>query len=289
MADRVVILSDLHLGAGKRCVEDPLALRPLWQDADHLVLNGDTGELHHIELRARAAREVIRLIDALDDDGVPVTILAGNHDPYVTDLRHLHLAGGQVFVTHGDAFHPSISPWCAYAKRLRDNHDTAIRSLPAVKRHDLTARLDAIRFASHLEWLTEKQHRTRFMEMLFRPRNVFKLFHYWWQVPALADRFVDRYSPDARFVVFGHSHRQGIWQVGRRIAINTGAFGFPGRPRGIVLEHGELSVWDVVRKRGEYRFAARPRRRFSLRQDVPLIADDHAVPAYNSNELLIAS
>ena len=289
MTERIVVLSDLHLGAGKRCVADPLSLRPLWDDATHLVLNGDSGEVHHVELRAAAARQVMRLLDALEQDGVPVTLLAGNHDPYITDIRHLHLADDQIFITHGDAFHPAISPWCPYAKRLRTQHDTAINCLPPTQRENMAARLDAIRFASHVEWLTEKRHRTRFMEMIFRPRNIFKLLHYWHQVPRLADKFVEQYTPKAKFVLFGHSHREGIWHIGDRVMINTGSYGFPGRPRGAIIEPGQLSIWAIHKRGSEYRFANKPLISFELEGNGPIAVDPPADVHCQQPELLLVS
>ena len=41
---RIVILSDTHLSDGRRGAGSAEALRPLWQGADRLILNGDTAE-----------------------------------------------------------------------------------------------------------------------------------------------------------------------------------------------------------------------------------------------------
>ena len=274
LVTKTLILSDLHMAAGKRCLPDPAMLRPLWRDVDALVLNGDVAEVHHVELRAHAARLALRLIEMCEDDGVAVTILAGNHDPYISDLRHVVLGDGQVLVTHGDAFHPDISPWCPHARRLRDQYAAAMERLDPIQRKELAHRLDAARFASHMEWLTEKEHRTTIKQLLARPTRVLTLLRYWRDVPHLANQWAQEHTPDARFVVFGHTHRQGVWHIGGRTVINTGSFGFPGRPQAVVLDDADatLTMWPLVRRGKVYDYATRPRGQWGLGVDDDAVA-----------------
>ena len=70
MQRRTVILSDTHLAGNGQGAGSADALRPLWQGADELILNGDTAELSHPTLRADAAREVMRIQDLCEEDGV---------------------------------------------------------------------------------------------------------------------------------------------------------------------------------------------------------------------------
>ena len=88
-----------------------VALRPLWAGASNLIINGDVAEVHHPEHWADAATQLLQLLDLCEKDGVALTLLSGNHDPFIGEVRHLHLANHQVFVTHGDALHPAIAPW----------------------------------------------------------------------------------------------------------------------------------------------------------------------------------
>lgn len=110
MKDRIVILSDTHMGRPEAVVRSPAELAPLWRGADSLVINGDVAEVHDPRHRVKAAGQVLELHDLCERDGVDLTLLSGNHDPYISDTRHLKLANGAVFVTHGDALHPSIAP-----------------------------------------------------------------------------------------------------------------------------------------------------------------------------------
>ena len=125
MSQRTVIVSDTHLGRPHGSVGSADAMRPLWQGVDRLIINGDAAEVHHPIHRAAAARQILRLVDLCDADGVTLTLLSGNHDPYLSETRHLSLAGGAVFVTHGDVLHPSIVPWSPAAPVIRQAHREA--------------------------------------------------------------------------------------------------------------------------------------------------------------------
>ncbi|MDY7110622.1 MAG: metallophosphoesterase family protein [Planctomycetota bacterium] len=269
MARPIVILSDLHLGRRRgaaRCAE---ALRPLWDGADHLIINGDVAEVHHPKHWTVAARQTLRLFDLCESDGVDLTLLSGNHDPFITDLRHLHLAGGAVFVTHGDVLHPAVSPWSPAAGRMRAANEAALAALEPEQRGDLEARLSATQHAAYAEWhdiqrLAEEARHSTITGMLIRPWALLKVIAYWNAFPPLAAEFAAEHAPAARFVVLGHTHRAGVWEFDDRIIINTGSFGFPGTPRAVLVEDGTLSVWGIRHRRGAYRRDERPHRVFTL-------------------------
>jgi predicted phosphodiesterase len=228
----------------------PTALQPLWQGATHLILNGDVAEIHHPRHRARAARQTLELFDLCDRDGVELILLSGNHDPYLSDQRHLYLADGNVFVTHGDAMHPAIAPWSPAAARMRRAYDRGMAALEHEDRDRLEARLDVAQHASHIEWaqLDEEASHTSVRSMLIRPWALVQVLHYWSILPRLAAQFAHDHAPRASFVVIGHSHRAGVWTHAGRVIINTGSFGFPGRPQAVVIESGQLQVIPVKRK-----------------------------------------
>jgi UDP-2,3-diacylglucosamine pyrophosphatase LpxH len=265
--ERIIILSDLHLGRAHNAAVSAEALRPLWRGASHLVINGDTAEVHHPRNWARAARQTIQLFDLCEADGVQLTLLSGNHDPFVSDIRHLHLAGGEVFVTHGDVLHPAIAPWSPAAARMREVHDAALDAIEPESHSLLEARLKAAQHASHAEWtdLEREAGRSSVLNMLMRPWKLIKVLHYWRVMPRLAAEFLREHAPDARYMLIGHTHRPGIWTIGERTIINTGCFGFPGRPWAAVLENGELTIWRISNlHRSGYRFDDRPLARFAL-------------------------
>lgn len=259
---RTLILSDLHLGRPRMAARSVAALRPLWQGSTNLIINGDVAEVHHPTHWGQAARQVLQLYDLCEADGVELTLLSGNHDPYLTDVRHLNLADGLIFVTHGDVLHPAIAPWSPRAGIMRDAHERAIEAIPLEERDHLDSRLKVSQFASHVEWsdMAHEAAKSSLPQMLMRPWSVPQVFWYWWRFPGLAAKFMRDHAPQARVGIFGHTHRPGIWTLNDRVIINTGAFGFPGKPRGVVIDnHRDVRVqaieWDQTCK--AYVFAAK--------------------------------
>ncbi len=266
MGERIVILSDTHMGRPDALVRSPQMLRPLWQGASAVVFNGDVAEIHDPRCRIKAARLVLQMHDLCERDGVEPTLLSGNHDPYISDVRHLLLGDGSVFVTHGDVLHPAIAPWTPSAAKVRRAHDRAMAKLEPEARGKLAARLSVSQHTAHEYW-DEYEHALQHSatrQLMLRPWMALQVLWYWHNIPGMAQRFAQEHAPEAKFFIFGHTHRQGIWQRGGLTLINTGSFGFPGRPRGVVIEDRRLSVYPI-RRRGEvFCFADRALAEFTL-------------------------
>ena len=245
-----MILSDTHLGPPGRGAGDAERLRPLWGGADQLILNGDIAEVHDHTHRALAARQIMKIESMCEQDGVVVTMLSGNHDPLLTDRRYLELNQGEVFVTHGDALHPAISPWTEHRAQLRRLHDDAEDRLEPGERLGRDSRLTIAQYAAHFKWdeFAVRPHveRTGWRRRLDQAVKVARVMWYWQTLPRRAASFAKTYCPGARFFVFGHIHRAGIWKMGGCILINTGAYDFPRNPHAVVIEDGHLSVYRVV-------------------------------------------
>ena len=239
---RVVILSDTHLGGPGSGAGSPAALRPLWAGADRLILNGDTTELHDPTWRAQSAKHVLEIERMCAQDGVAVEMLSGNHDPWLTDQRFLQLAGGAIFLTHGDVLHPAISPWNLASNDLRKMNERALHRLEPMDRTTLSSRLSAAQFAASVDWdhlATDPEPQAPpWLRLLQRPAVAARVMWYWATLPGRALRFVRKNAPEARFFIFGHYHRSGVWRFGRRVVINTGNFGRFGRPMAAILEGG---------------------------------------------------
>jgi len=265
MAVRTLILSDLHLGRGPELpvAETIEALAPLWEDVDRLVLNGDSAEIHHPRTWGRAARCFMQLIDRCEEDGVDLVVLSGNHDPWLSDRRHLTLAGGAVLVTHGDVMHPAVAPWSPAAGRMRQAHARAVANLPQEIRHRLEGRLLASQHASFAEWEDERTLQreaggSTITNMLLRPWSFLQVLHYWHVFPRLAADFAAEHLPDARVIVTGHTHHPGLWRVGDRTVLNTGSFIAPTRPRAVLVEGGTISLHRVARSGSAWTRDPRP-------------------------------
>jgi len=277
--DQTLILSDTHLGKPGAATAE--ALRPVWQGFDELVINGDAAEVQVPWLRGAAVRELDRLEQLTRQDGVRLTLISGNHDAYLTDRRCLRLAEGRVLVMHGDALHPAVAPWTRSAKALASRTE---RELNNAGHNDLEERLNIAQHVGHSEFLKEyvlsSLGETTTRRILARPIEVPKVLWYWRNEQALAHRFLDRYAPQTRVLIVGHSHRRAVWQRGQRTIINTGAFMFPGRPQCVIHAGDRLSVHRIVKHKDAYQRQTRPVIRIQDEQ----LCDDAAVgPSTRSN------
>jgi predicted phosphodiesterase len=274
---RTIILSDTHLGRPRDTAGTPEELRPLWSGANRLIINGDVAELTDPRYRARAARMVCRLQDLCDADGVELIMLSGNHDPLLTDVRELDLAGGRVHLTHGDVLHPSISPWTTHADELAYWNRRALSMLGRRTRQKSSARLAAAQFAAARVAAAEgaatgeaadvlDDGRSRRARTVARGRALALALWSWQTTPRRAAAYLLEHRPQARFFVFGHLHRAGVWEFDGRVLINTGAYGAPVRPRAVVLEDGEVRVHPVILAAHGHSLSARPSTAYPLGQ-----------------------
>ncbi|MEM7625262.1 MAG: metallophosphoesterase family protein [Planctomycetota bacterium] len=290
---RIVVLSDLHLANPGRGAGSAEAVRPLWAGAEECILNGDIAEIADEKLRGAAARQVVKLLEYAEADGVRLTLISGNHDPLLTDRRYLRLADREVFLTHGDILHPAISPWTEHAKELRRLHADAVLSLDPGKARDMDHQLAACQHASATQWDLFVKHgeaarqldrnlgtkRRRGAGPLSRKTatamKAAKALYYWHTIPRRAMGFAARFAPESRFFVFGHIHRAGIWRDtspgtpnGGRFIINTGAYQTPRNPRAVVIHGTTLEVWPVVYDLAGHRLGGRPIAMYTLHHPV---------------------
>ncbi|MEM1098611.1 MAG: metallophosphoesterase family protein [Planctomycetota bacterium] len=259
--ENTLIVSDLHLAhpavrSSKRLFAEHL--RPLWQGVDQLVVAGDMAELQINEQRAEAARQVDRLQHLCEEDGVELVAISGNHDAYLTDRRHLELCDGRVLVTHGDALHPAIAPWARGASAMRDAVLDGIRRVLRERglpddpdRLDLAERLEIVQHVAHGQFVAHEAAGSHGVaEVLMRPDRVALMAWYWRNQPDLAAAFLEALAPGAEVLIFGHSHRPGVWHRGGRTILNTGSFALPARPRAVRIRGQRLEMFRVVRPGG---------------------------------------
>ena len=261
MAPRLTrILSDLHYGdhAGRlRRLEE---LDPLLAGVDHLVLNGDSVDTRPSAHPAHADRCRAELL-AFCTARVPrVTLITGNHDPDLSACHHLDLAGGQVFVVHGDILYPSLVPWSRDAPVVRRRLREEFRRAAPDSRGSLAGRSAAFRRVSaslpqrHPAGAPAWRALLSFLaDTIWPPHRAALILHSWFVLPSRAARLGNRRRPAARFIVTGHTHYPGCWRPRNRpVVINTGSFTRPLGALAVELLDGALRVRTVERRSSHY-------------------------------------
>jgi predicted phosphodiesterase len=256
LADRYVVVSDLHLGRPDG-LRSPSELDAILEPGACLVLNGDSAELRDPQHREAAEVALADLRARARGRGASLVMLAGNHDPDIAPERMMSLAGGTVIVTHGDAFHPSVAPWSARAAAMRSAWNETLDALPPELRGTVQATFAAARAAGRAEVGVGASH-TTLRRLLTSPSALLSIMMYWRAFPALAARFAETFAASASIVVAGHSHWHGVSRVGQRTIVNTGAFAPPRAPHAAIIERDRLALVRLRFVAGSYRFADSP-------------------------------
>lgn len=250
-ADRpVLVISDLHLGR-TGMTETAEELAPLIDAASTLVINGDVAELHVRTWAKEATRELDRLRERCRRSGTRLVVLAGNHDPEITERRHLILSRGELLITHGDVVHEALAPWSDAAEIIRARHREVLDALAPSEQNDLANLFRACREAAKAECeaLGDLGPPTTPLGALAKPWKLFAIIRFWWSHARKLDRFATAHAPTSRVVLVGHSHRAGVQRIGRRTIVNTGCFGVPGPALGVILGPDGLEVRRIIRDR----------------------------------------
>lgn len=256
---RTLILSDLHLGrpdgAGRAD-----AFESLLSDFDRVIVNGDIAELHHAAYQADANFELERFKDICVTRGIKLDLIAGNHDPFVSETRAITLADGAIYITHGDALHPAVAPWSPFAASMRSAFDAALAAAPQDLAED-QARFRAAREGSIAEWrvMGHGAHVSTARNIALHPRLALSVLAYWMRYPALAAAWAAKFAPVAGTVIVGHSHHAFLRLIGGRRVVNTGAFGFPGRPHGVVVEGSTVRLHALTKRGQLFALATNPK------------------------------
>lgn len=254
------ILSDVHFGDRASRVTQLAQLRPLLHDMAGLVLNGDTLDTRPGPSPTRTAELAAEVRDFFPREVASTAFVTGNHDPDLTALHALDLAGGSVFAVHGDVLFDEIVPWG--------------RDVPLVNRlmaderlaspHESVSELDhrlAVwrRVAGRIPQRHQSEtHRLKYacrfaLDTIWPPTRVLKIYRAWRDAPHLAAALLRRHRPAARFIVTGHTHRPGVWRMpGGLTVINTGSFAPPLGGYAVDVAPEQIVVRKVVARRGEF-------------------------------------
>lgn len=263
-APRTVILSDLHLGRAGGALR-ARAFEPIIGACDRVIVNGDAAELHHARYQTAAERELEIFRDLCATRGVRLDLIAGNHDPFISTQRSMLLADGAVYLTHGDAMHDAIAPWSPYAASMRRAFEDGLRNAPRTLAED-EARFRAASEAALAEWRTmgEGAHISTISSMAFRPHRLLTVVRYWLAYPRMVSDWAARFAPSAGTVIVGHSHRAFHTRIAGRVLVNTGSYGFPGKPHAVVIEGRTASMHAIELRGTAYALAASPRATWQL-------------------------
>ena len=264
----VRVLSDLHFGHSACVIDEVSQLTPLFEGADTIVFNGDTLEERADPFRPRSEEMLAELEETCRASGVKPVFISGNHDPGAWDVHYLDLADGKVFVTHGDALFDLISPWSKDIARTEDG----IRKIRAGYSEEELRELDTLmactKAACKLTHIYEKSgsngliNKARVLTAeMWPPRRPAAILHSWATAPGKALDLVARHRPDAKAILFGHTHFPGIWQRNGTSALNTGGYLGTLNARAIdIPPAGKTLNYHRVRKRnGSFSLSPRAR------------------------------
>lgn len=261
LAEPILILSDVHFAHPACLLEHWNELEPLLRQARTVIFNGDTVEMRYrrsMESAKSVADEVRGYCESL---GVTPVFVTGNHDPIISEVHHLELAGGQLLVLHGDVLFDEITPWSREAAVARPAHIRILDDMGGKENLDLEGRLEAVRRACLEFEKLEARHPpnifgkiTTYLQELWPPTRPFKIIKVWCETPGVASALAQKFRPDATMVTLGHTHRSGVWTSGGRMIVNTGSFTPLSGRLGVWVEAGQIRVRQILRKKGVWSF-----------------------------------
>jgi len=255
------ILSDVHFGDHASRVSRLPQLAPLLDGVNHLVLNGDTMDTRpgpHPAHTAACRRE----IGAYFSSRVPrVTCLTGNHDADFSSEHWLDLAGGRIFVIHGDVVFDDLVPWSQDAPFIARRLTEEFQRLPPDHAGRLAERCAVFRRVAlaipqrHQSERNRLKYAAHFLaDTVWPPLRLLRVFRAWREAPQRAAAFSRLHRPAARFMIKGHTHRPGIWTMPDGLTvINTGSFCRPLGGLCVDLAADTLVVRSIVARGGEFR------------------------------------
>lgn len=244
------VLSDLHLGHPQGRFQSVASLRPLLEGARTVLCNGDTCELAHAVWRDEAENLLGEFGVLCEELGVRPVFLTGNHDFEISERGWLELRGGAVVVTHGDMFLPEVVPW---SHQFIDRKKQVWELLRRREKEEgsLEGRWETTRMVEKLlvtgtKWKPAKRGMGHYAKAFWPPERPLGILQAWGNMFGAAERFVQRYRPKARVLIFGHFHRPGMRLRRSRLLVSTGAYMREARATVVDLQDDWLTVRPVV-------------------------------------------
>lgn len=233
------VVSDSHLGFATRDVERSLIrfLRHLHGRAGSLIINGDLFEFWFEWKRVmpRGTFRVLAALADLTDAGIPVLMIAGNHDcwggeilrddvgvDFRVDPWEGTVAGWRTRVEHGDG--------------LRGKEDRGYRALRRVLRNPLAIRLFRV---LHPDWGSALANRSSHASRTYSARD---------GGAGLRESATRRLTQgDLDLLIYGHSHVAELRRIGTAVYANAGSWLDQPTFLRVSAERIELRRWDDAR------------------------------------------
>lgn len=255
------IISDVHYGDRASRVRSLGQIGPLLDGPARIVVNGDTLDTRAGAHPQRTAELIAEVREFFAHQSPPANLLTGNHDNDISDTHALELAGGRVFITHGDVLFDDIVPWGRDAPLIRRLIAEENAKLTAAERAGLETQLAVIRrVAARLPQRHQvepefwKYVRSFLADTLWPPDRALRILRTWREAPGRAAALLQAHRPGAGFIVIGHFHRPGVWPTaGGRVVINTGSFCPPLGGTVVDVSADQVIVRRVREVRGEFR------------------------------------
>jgi predicted phosphodiesterase len=255
----ILILSDLHLGHRASRIEHPEQLAPMLHGPGSVIFNGDTSEMRNPEDRWVGRKLAADLARICHQSGRKAFFVNGNHDPTVSSTNHLDLAQGAILVTHGDILFLDVAPWSPDAVHYRKKHRQILDVLGPDGYADFEKRLLASKRTSiELQMIEEPLTRGRssgfrlFIRHCWPPWRPLMIVKAWCQVPGRAANLARVFRPNARFVIVGHTHYPGAWDVSPRVIVNTGSFVPYFGAYAAIIESGRIEVRQINFRKSQF-------------------------------------
>lgn len=231
------IISDSHLGFADKNVERSLLrfFRHLHGRAGSLVINGDLFEFwfewRHV--MPRGAFRVLAALADLRDAGIPVMLVAGNHDCWGGDI--LRDDAGVDF--RSGPFDGVVGGWrtrVEHGDGLRGREDRGYRAIRGLLRNRLAIRLFRL---VHPDLGTALANRSSHASRTYVARDGGA------GLRMAAERYLDAHR-DVELLVYGHSHVPELRRLSGAVYANAGSW--LDRPTflRVTPERIEMRAWD---------------------------------------------
>jgi predicted phosphodiesterase len=252
----VVFFSDLHLRSLDDWECELEGLRGLWSNAKTVLFNGDT--LSWEISRCPELREKLRndITDFFHHNALKTIFVAGNSDQELSEQNYCFMCEKKILALHGHVIFDDVSPWNYHAPRIEKLRQEFLESIPQQSRDTLDASAQSARAATLkiqrwcLETLGKNSAKFYVFLKIHKLRTLLRLrtiLRSWRNTPIFGVKFLERYAPQTKFLIMGHTHRSGVWKLNGRVIINTGSIKNHRQCLLVRLENNNLKVFRIRR------------------------------------------